>query len=147
MIYALIVCVLAAAYLGATKANISTLLKGVVVGAAVVAVALLLAIDAKFWGVVVMGGAVVILFFLPWLDRCSVKSIRFRPDWHVYLYAAFVINFFVLGYLGIQPPSFIGERVSQVGTLFYFGFFLLMPWWSTLGQTKPVPDRVNFVAH
>jgi ubiquinol-cytochrome c reductase cytochrome b subunit len=139
--------VLAAAYLGATKAKSSTLLKGGVVGAAVVAVALLLAIDAKFWGVVVMGGSVVILFFLPWLDKCEVKSIRFRPDWHVYLYAVFVINFFVLGYLGIQPPSYIGERVSQVGTLFYFGFFLLMPWWSTLGQTKPVPDRVNFVAH
>jgi ubiquinol-cytochrome c reductase cytochrome b subunit len=63
------------------------------------------------------------------------------------LYALFVVNFLVLGYLGIQPPSYIGERVSQVGTLFYFGFFLLMPWWSTLGQTKPVPDRVNFVAH
>ena len=147
MIYALVICVLVAAYLGATKAKISTLLKGGVVGAAVVAVVLLLAIDAKFWGVVVMGGSVIILFFLPWLDRCEVKSIRFRPDWHVYLYALFVVNFLVLGYLGIQPPSYIGERVSQVGTLFYFGFFLLMPWWSTLGQTKPVPDRVNFVAH
>ena len=96
---------------------------------------------------VVMGGAVVILFFLPWLDNCAVKSIRYRPDWHVYLYAIFVINFFVLGYLGIQPPSAIGERVSQIGTLFYFGFFLLMPWWSRMGETKPVPDRVNFVAH
>ena len=147
MMYALIACVLAAAYLGATKAKISATLKGLVVGAAVVAVVLMLAIDAKFWGVVVMGGAVVILFFLPWLDKCSVKSIRFRPDWHVYLYAIFVVDFFVLGYLGMQPPSYIGERVSQVGTLFYFGFFLLMPWWSTLGETKPVPDRVNFVAH
>jgi ubiquinol-cytochrome c reductase cytochrome b subunit len=108
---------------------------------------MMLSIDAKFWGVVVMGGAVVILFFLPWLDNCAVKSIRYRPDWHVYLYAIFVINFFVLGYLGIQPPSAIGERVSQIGTLFYFGFFLLMPWWSRMGETKPVPDRVNFVAH
>jgi ubiquinol-cytochrome c reductase cytochrome b subunit len=139
--------VLVAAYLGATRANISNFLKVVVVGSAVALVLMMLSIDAKFWGVVVMGGAVVILFFLPWLDNCAVKSIRYRPDWHVYLYAIFVINFFVLGYLGIQPPSAIGERVSQIGTLFYFGFFLLMPWWSRMGETKPVPDRVNFVAH
>ena len=104
-------------------------------------------IDAKFWGVVVMGGAVVILFFLPWLDNCAVKSIRYRPDWHKYLYGIFVINFVILAYLGVQPPSPIGERVSQVGTLFYFGFFLLMPWWSRLGETKPVPSRVTFEAH
>ena len=51
------------------------------------------------------------------------------------------------GYLGVLPPSPVGERVSQVGTLFYFGFFLLMPWWSTIGTFKPVPDRVNFAAH
>jgi ubiquinol-cytochrome c reductase cytochrome b subunit len=139
--------VLVAAEVGATRANISNFLKVVVVGSAVALVLMMLSIDAKFWGVVVMGGAVVILFFLPWLDNCAVKSIRYRPDWHVYLYAIFVINFFVLGYLGIQPPSAIGERVSQIGTLFYFGFFLLMPWWSRMGETKPVPDRVNFVAH
>jgi ubiquinol-cytochrome c reductase cytochrome b subunit len=122
-------------------------LKGAVVGAAVVVSALMLSIDAKFWGVVVMGGAVVILFFLPWLDNCAVKSIRYRPDWHKYLYAVFVVNFIVLAYLGVQPPSPIGERVSQVGTLFYFGFFLLMPWWSRMGETKPVPDRVTFTPH
>jgi ubiquinol-cytochrome c reductase cytochrome b subunit len=58
-----------------------------------------------------------------------------------------VINFVILAYLGTQPPSPIGERVSQVGTLFYFGFFLLMPWWSRIGEPKPVPTRVNFVAH
>ena len=147
MMYALIVCVLAAAYLGATRAKLSNMLKGLVIGAAVVSVVLMLAIDAKFWGVVVMGGAVIILFFLPWLDNCAVKSIRYRPDWHLYLYALFVIDFFVLGYLGMQPPSQIGERVSQVGSLFYFGFFLLMPWWSQMGETKPVPERVNFKPH
>jgi ubiquinol-cytochrome c reductase cytochrome b subunit len=113
----------------------------------VVVVAMMLSIDAKFWGVVAMGGAVVILFFLPWLDYCPVKSIRYRPDWHKYLYAVFVFNFVILAYLGTQPPSAIGERVSQVGTLFYFGFFLLMPWWSRLGEAKPVPTRVTFAAH
>ncbi len=147
MMYALIACVLAAAVLGVLKARIGGFFKLVIVGAAVALVAGMLAIDAKFWGVVVMGGAVIILFFLPWLDNSPVKSIRYRPDWHKYLYAIFVLNFFVLGYLGVQPPSPIGERVSQVGTLFYFGFFLLMPWWSRLGAPKPVPDRVVFAAH
>ena len=107
----------------------------------------MLAIDAKFWGVVVMGGAVIIMFFLPWLDYSPVRSIRYRPNWHRWMYGAFVVNFFVLGYLGVQPVSDIGARVSQIGTLFYFGFFLLMPWWSRLGTFKPVPDRITFAAH
>ncbi len=147
MMYALIACVLAGAVLGVLKAKVGALIKGAILISALVVVALMLAIDAKFWGVVVMGGAVVILFFLPWLDFSPVKSIRYRPSWHMVVYAIFVINFLILGYLGVQPPSPIGERVSQVGTLFYFGFFLLMPWWSRLGEFKPVPDRVTFAAH
>ncbi|MEO8060837.1 MAG: cytochrome bc complex cytochrome b subunit, partial [Burkholderiales bacterium] len=121
--------------------------KLIMIVAAVFGVLLLKTFDAKFWGVVVMGGAVVILFFLPWLDRSLTKSIRYRPSWHKYLYAAFVFVFLVLGYLGVQPPSAVGNYVSQFGTLFYFGFFLLMPWWSRMGSFKPVPDRVNFAAH
>jgi len=109
--------------------------------------ALMLSIDAKFWGVVVMGGAVIIMFFLPWLDNSEAKSIRYRPSWNKWLYAVFVINFFILGYLGVKPPSPVGELVSQVGTLIYFGFFLLMPWWSRIGKCKPVPARVTFEAH
>ena len=147
MMYALIACVVLAAALGVLKGRMPAVLKGIVVVAAAVGIALMLSIDAKFWGVVVMGGAVIIMFFLPWLDNSPVKSIRYRPSWHKYVYAVFVINFFILGYLGVQPPSAIGERVSQVGTLFYFGFFLLMPWWSRLGEPKPVPERVTFAAH
>jgi ubiquinol-cytochrome c reductase cytochrome b subunit len=135
------------ALLGVLKTQLNALFKAAIVGAAVVVSALMLAIDAKFWGVVAMGGAVVILFFLPWLDNSPVKSIRYRPTWNKWLYTVFVINFLVLGYLGILPPSPIGERVSQVGTLFYFGFFLLMPWWSRLGDFKPVPARVTFKPH
>ena len=147
MMYALIACVLAGAFLTVTRVSMPTLFKGVIVGGAAVIVAMMLAIDAKFWGVVAMGGGVMILFFLPWLDNSPVKSIRYRPDWHKYLYALFVLDFLVLGYLGILPPSDIGGRVSQIGTLFYFGFFLLMPWWSRLGEPKKVPDRVTFTAH
>ncbi len=146
MMYVFVACVVAAAFT-ILKARVATLLKGAIAVVALVAVAAMLVFDPKFWGVVVMGGAVIILFFLPWLDYSEVKSIRYRPDWHKYVYALFVINFIVLGYLGIKPPSLINERVSQVGTLFYFGFFLLMPWWSRLGTFKPVPERVTFVAH
>jgi ubiquinol-cytochrome c reductase cytochrome b subunit len=129
------------------RGGLSTLGKGIVLVGAVVGIALLLAFDAKFWGVVVMGGAVIILFFLPWLDHSPVKSIRYRPDWHKYLYGIFVVFFLVLGYLGVKPPSDVGTLVSQIGTLYYFGFFLLMPWWSRAGQFKPVPDRVTFHPH
>jgi ubiquinol-cytochrome c reductase cytochrome b subunit len=114
---------------------------------AVVAIALLKTFDAKFWGVLVMGGAVIVLFFLPWLDHSPARSIRYRPDWHKTVYGVFVVFFFVLGYLGIQPPTEIGTLIAQIGTLFYFGFFLLMPWWSRLGTFKPVPSRVTFAAH
>jgi ubiquinol-cytochrome c reductase cytochrome b subunit len=104
-------------------------------------------LDAKFWGVVLFGSSVVIIAFLPWLDHSPVKSIRYRPDWHKYVYLLFGLAFVTLGYLGTQPPSPTGGIVSQVCTLFYFGFFLLMPWWSTMGTFKPVPKRVTFHPH
>jgi ubiquinol-cytochrome c reductase cytochrome b subunit len=63
------------------------------------------------------------------------------------MFGAFVVVMFVLGYLGIKAPSEIGTLVSQIGTLFYFGFFVLMPWWSRIGEFKPVPDRVTFKPH
>jgi len=147
MMYVLMAFVVGGAALAVLKIKMSGLFKAVVLGAAAVVVLLMLSIDAKFWGVVGMGGAVVILFFLPWLDYSEAKSIRYRPDWHKYLYGLFVINFLVLGYLGVQPVSSLGERLSQIGTVIYFGFFLLMPWWSRLGTFKTVPDRVTFAAH
>ncbi|WP_157268349.1 cytochrome b [Azohydromonas aeria] len=147
MVNVLAVIIAAAAVLAVLKGRLPGKAKvGVLVGA-LVAVALLKTFDAKFWGVVVMGGAVIILFFLPWLDYSPVKSIRYRPTWHKALYAVFVVFFVVLAYLGIQPPSDLGTLVAQVGTLFYFGFFLLMPWWSRIGEFKPVPERVVFKAH
>jgi ubiquinol-cytochrome c reductase cytochrome b subunit len=103
--------------------------------------------DAKFWGVVAMGASTLIFFALPWIDNSPVRSIRYRPDWHKYVYMLFVATFIVLGYLGVQPPSPFGERLSQLLTLVYFGFFLLMPWWSAMGKAKPEPDRVTFEAH
>jgi ubiquinol-cytochrome c reductase cytochrome b subunit len=129
------------------KGGLSTMWKGAVLVGALFLIVLLKYFDAKFWGVVLMGAAVLVLLPLPWLDKSPVKSIRYRPGWNVWLYGVFVVNFFVLGYLGIKPPSDIGTIVSQVGTLFYFGFFLLMPFWSRLGEFKAVPDRVSFQPH
>jgi ubiquinol-cytochrome c reductase cytochrome b subunit len=141
------------------KGKFGMVAKVAVVIVAVLVIYLLKSLDAKFWGVLVMGGSVVILFFLPWLDHSPVKSIRYRPGWHKTVYGAFVFFFLILGYLGIQPPgvwgsfaigSFvldIAQTISQIGTLVYFGFFLLMPWWSQLGEFKTVPERVRFAAH
>jgi ubiquinol-cytochrome c reductase cytochrome b subunit len=142
-------CVIAAlaALAAVFKGRMSMFGKIAVVVAAAIVIALLKTFDAKFWGVVIMGGAVIILFFLPWLDHSPVKSIRYRPGWHKWVYGVFVVFFVVLGYLGIQPPSDIGTLIAQAGTIFYFGFFLLMPWWSRLGEFKPVPDRIVFTGH
>jgi ubiquinol-cytochrome c reductase cytochrome b subunit len=116
-----------------------------VVGAGVlIAVALLKAFEAKFVGVLVMGGAVVLLYFVPWLDRSPVRSVRYRPDWHKALYGAFVVSSLVLGYLGTKPPSAASTVVSQVLTIAYFSFFVLMPVWTHRGTFKPLPTRVNF---
>jgi ubiquinol-cytochrome c reductase cytochrome b subunit len=106
-----------------------------------------LIIDAKFWGVVAMGASVMIFFGLPWFDNSPAKSLRYRPGWHKWLYAVFVVVFLVLGYFGVLAPSAIGSLFSKIGTLLYFAFFLLMPWWSRMGKFKPVPDRVTFAAH
>ena len=147
MVNVFAVLVALAAVLAVLKGGLAGKWKVAVLVVAAVGVVALKVFDAKFWGVVVMGAAVLVLFPLPWLDRSPVRSIRYRPSWTRWLYGMFVVNFFVLGYLGIKPPSDIGTLVSQAGTLFYFGFFLLMPWWSRLGEFKPVPDRVVFQAH
>lgn len=129
------------------KSRLTANAKLILVVAALLAGFLLKTFDAKFWGVVVMGGAVLILFFLPWLDHSPVKSIRYRPSCHKWAYAIFVVLFVVLGYLGIQPPTPVGTLIAQLSTIYYFGFFLLMPWWSKRGKFKAVPDRVTFNAH
>ena len=105
------------------------------------------ALDPKFWGVVLMGVSVMIFFGLPWLDQAPVKSMRFRPGWHFWLLMAWVVAFLVLGYFGTQPPDPIPTLICQALTLVYFAFFALMPWWSRMGEFKPVPDRVSFAAH
>lgn len=100
-------------------------------------------LPAKFWGVVAMGASIAILFVLPWLDRSPVKSIRYKGWISKLALFLFVIAFFTLGYLGMQPPTPMGKLLSQIMTFIYFGFFVLMPWYSKIDKTKPVPERVT----
>jgi ubiquinol-cytochrome c reductase cytochrome b subunit len=102
-----------------------------------------LAIEAKVWGVAMMGAATLIFFLLPWLDRSPVKSIRYKGPLFRAALTIFVIVFLVLGYYGTQTVTPAGTLISQVGTLIYFSFFLLMPWYSAMDKTKPEPDRVT----
>lgn len=102
-----------------------------------------LAIEAKVWGVAMMGAATLIFFLLPWLDRSPVKSIRYKGPLFRSALTIFVITFIVLGYYGVQTVTPVGTIISQVGTLIYFSFFLLMPWYSSMDKTLPVPDRVT----
>jgi ubiquinol-cytochrome c reductase cytochrome b subunit len=98
---------------------------------------------SQFPGVAVMGVAVLIFFFLPWLDRSPVKSIRYRGPLYKGFLAAFVVSFVVLGYLGVLPPSPGRTLLAQILTVVYFAFFFLMPWYTKIDKTKPVPERVT----
>ena len=104
----------------------------------------LFGLDAKFWGVVAMGASVIIIAFLPWLDRSPVKSIRYKGPIFKIALAIFLVCFFILGYLGVLAPTPGRTLVSQICSVLYFAFFLLMPWYSKLDPCKPEPERVNF---
>jgi ubiquinol-cytochrome c reductase cytochrome b subunit len=103
----------------------------------------LFGLDAKLWGLVVMAGAIAILFVLPWLDRSPVKSIRYKGLASKIFLGLFAISFIVLGYLGTVLPTPGVTMLAQACTAIYFGYFLLMPWYTSVEKTKPVPDRVT----
>ncbi len=109
--------------------------------------AILRAIPDKLFGVIGMGAGVLIFFFLPWLDRSPVKSIRYRGGLYKTFVAIFVVSFLMLGYLGLNPATTTNTYLSRLFSLLYFGFFLLMPWYTKADKTRPVPDRVTFDAH
>jgi len=115
-------------------------------------------LNSQFPGVAAMGLSVIILFFVPWLDRSKVRSIRYKGPLFKKWIAIFVVSFFVLGYLGTVPSNIWGQFssvipliggtdvatiVARIFTILYFAFFLLMPFYSKKDQTKPVPKRVT----
>ncbi|MFA5169954.1 MAG: cytochrome bc complex cytochrome b subunit [Sulfuriferula sp.] len=104
--------------------------------------AILRAVPDKFLGVVGMGAGVVIMFFLPWLDRSKVKSIRYRGTLYKTILTVFIISFIGLGYLGTQAPTPALTMLARVFSVIYFGFFILMPWYTAIDKTKPVPERI-----
>jgi len=98
---------------------------------------------SQFPGVVAMGLSIVVLFFLPWLDRSKVKSIRYRGPIYKIMLALFLVSFIGLGYLGLLPSTPVATIFAQVFSVIYFLFFLLMPWYTSIDKTKPEPERVT----
>lgn len=102
-------------------------------------------IPAKLLGVLSMGFSIVLFFFLPWLDRSPVKSIRYRGWMYKTALMVFAVSFVVLGYLGTQKPEGPNLILAQICYVTYFAFFLLMPWYTKYDKTTPEPDRVTWV--
>jgi ubiquinol-cytochrome c reductase cytochrome b subunit len=115
-------------------------------------------LNSQFPGVAAMGLAVLIFFFVPWLDKSNVKSIRYKGALYKKWLTAFVLSFIVLGYLGTVPSNVWGQFssilpiiggtdiatvVARIFTVIYFAFFFLMPIYSKKDKTKPVPKRVT----
>ena len=102
-----------------------------------------LGIDAKLWGLIVMFAAILIPAALPWLDKSPVKSMRYKGTISKVMLVLLVVSFFVLGYLGVKSPTYERTLMAQVGTLVYFSYFVLMPWYTRVEKTKPEPERVT----
>ncbi len=100
-------------------------------------------LEAKVWGVILMGASLMVLFFMSWLDKSPVKSIRYRGWIYKLALTLFIIAFFLLGYLGMKPASGLNVILAQGGTVVYFLFFFLMPFYTKWDKTKPVPERVT----
>ena len=103
---------------------------------------MLRAVPDKLFGAMTMGAAVLLPVLLPWLDNSRVKSIRYRGWMYKSALATFAVSFLVLGWLGTQPATVLYVRLAQLFTALYFLFFLLMPYYTTIDKTKPVPERV-----
>ena len=106
--------------------------------------AILRAVPDKLLGVIMMGLSIVVLFLLPWLDRCKVRSVRYRSTLHKLNIAQFVVCFIILGVLGVLPSTPTLTLIAQLCTLGYFGFFVLLFFYSKNESTKPLPQRVTF---
>ena len=106
--------------------------------------AILRAVPDKLWGFILFGLSVMLPLFLPWLDRARVKSIRYRGWIYKSALSIFVVTFFVLGWLGTQPADPIYVLAARIFSVIYFAFFILMPYYTTIDKTKPVPERVVY---
>jgi len=106
--------------------------------------AILRAVPDKLWGFILFGASVLLPMFLPWLDRSRVRSIRYRGWMYKTALSLFVVSFVTLGWLGVQPAEDIYVKAAQFFGVIYFAFFLLMPYYTSIDKTKPVPERVVY---
>ncbi|MFT0211250.1 cytochrome bc complex cytochrome b subunit [Pseudomonas sp. F1_0610] len=105
--------------------------------------AILRAVPDKLMGVIAMGGSIALLFVLPWLDRSPVRSMRYK-GWMSKLWLwIFCISFIILGVMGVLPPTPEFTLISRICTVLYFAYFILMPFYTRMEKTKPVPERVT----
>ena len=98
---------------------------------------------SQFPGVLAMFAAILIFFALPWLDRSPVKSIRYRSPIYKWALGIFVVSFVMLGWLGLKPVTPTYALLGRIATVLYFAYFILMPWYTSIGKTKEVPLRVT----
>lgn len=101
------------------------------------------AVPDKLLGFIAFAASVAILFLLPWLDRSPVKSIRYRGNFSKVALVVFAAAFLILGVLGVKAPTEGRTLLARICSVIYFGYFLLMPVWTSLEKTKPEPDRVT----
>lgn len=96
---------------------------------------ILRAINFPFGGVLAMFGAIIVLFFLPWIDRNPIKSWRYRSALHKINILVFALVFVILGYLGIKPVDTLFTEMGQRLTLMYFLFFVVL-WFYSVPRAK-----------
>jgi len=105
--------------------------------------AILRAVPDKLGGVLLMGAAILILFFLPWLDSHKTRSAKYRPMYKMFFWV-FLIDCLILGWVGGKPAEGTYVTISRVAAAYYFGFFLLiMPWLSRVEKTRPEPYSID----
>ncbi len=105
--------------------------------------AILRAIPHKLSGVIAMGASILILFFMPWLDKSPVRSIRYKGMWSRLALTLFVISFLGLGYLGTVAVSPGRLWMARIAAVVYFAYFILMPLYSRLEPHKQPPSRIG----
>ncbi|MGU3575839.1 cytochrome b [Brucellaceae bacterium C25G] len=100
-------------------------------------------IDSKLGGVLAMFGSIAVLFVLPWLDTSKVRSAVYRP-WFKMFFWLFVVNAIFLGWLGSRPAEGVYTVLAQIGTLYYFAFFLvIMPVLGLVEKPKRLPNSIT----
>jgi len=105
--------------------------------------AMLRVVPDKLFGVIVMGGGIVTLLFMPWLDKSPVRSMHYKGVFSKYALAFFIISFFTLGYLGTVDITPIRQLVARICTVVYFSYFILMPFYSRYEAHQTPSSRIS----